>query len=167
MASLFLSIAIPLLSGLISLMLSLKGVGNWYKLIKKPQYAPLECVFPILWIPMYILMGYVYYNIQHYPSTENSVYLAYGTVAVYWIQFILNVAWSPIFFIKQNIRMAFVVLCAMTGSLSVSIVLIYQFNRFYSIILAPNLVMSSLALLLNFKIYKLNKDAEQQPLLEE
>ena len=63
-----------------------------YPSLIKPPLAPPKIFFPIAWSIIYLLMGISYYLYRKDYSDEK-------TIKVYYIQLIVNLLWSVIFFV--------------------------------------------------------------------
>lgn len=92
--SLLISVAIPLLVGGVSALLS-GSFSDSYQLLKKPSLNPPPLVFPIVWTALYILMGISSWLIYQNSKSRESFRAA---MLPYAIQLILNGLWSIIFF---------------------------------------------------------------------
>lgn len=85
---------LPLILGsLIGILIS--GNINYQELIK-PPLAPPKILFPIVWTIIYLLMGISYYIFRK--KTKYSITLE---STIYYIQLIINLFWSIIFFILK------------------------------------------------------------------
>lgn len=63
-----------------------------YEILIKPPLAPPKIVFPIAWSIIYLLMGISYYFYKRRTNDKN---------LIYYIQLIVNLLWSIIFFILK------------------------------------------------------------------
>ena len=63
-----------------------------YSSLIKPPLAPPNILFPIIWSIIYLLMGIAYYFYKN--NNDNTNY-------IYYIQLIVNILWSIIFFILK------------------------------------------------------------------
>ncbi len=87
------SLALPLLAGTISGLLSQGAMQN-FQTIAKPALSPPAWLFPVVWTILYTLMGYSAYLIQ--TSTANAEKKS-DALMLYRYQLIVNFLW-PIFF---------------------------------------------------------------------
>lgn len=87
------SLALPLLAGTVSGLLSRGAMQNFQEVIQ-PALSPPAWLFPIVWTLLYILMGYSAYLIQ----TSNANFDEKSeAILLYRYQLIVNFLW-PIFF---------------------------------------------------------------------
>lgn len=94
-----------------------------YDTLEKPPLSPPDWVFPIVWIILYALMGisaFLVYRSDGEPARVKSA------LRVYWLQLVVNFAWSIVFFRFQAFWAAFVVLAIL---LILVIVMIVKFAK--------------------------------------
>ena len=89
---LIISIAVPLLTGILSSLITGNNMAE-FELITKPPLSPPGFLFPIVWTILYILMGISYYIVSE-TNGKNSG----EAKLLYWLQLIVNFFWSIIFF---------------------------------------------------------------------
>jgi len=118
-----------------------------YEMLIKPPFAPSAILFPIVWSVIYILMGIAYYLYRK--NTDDINY-------VYYIQLIVNLLWSIIFFVfkLRFIAVLWIIL------LDILIILtMKQFNKYNKIstyLFIPYLLWCLFATYLTIGIYILN-----------
>ena len=94
------AISLPAVAGNLSGSISFNGDRrNWYKSLKKPSYNPPNWVFAPVWTTIYLCMGTSSYLIYRKGGFEAQ----FAPLALYGVQVLLNVAWSPIFFYFHRI----------------------------------------------------------------
>ena len=141
-------LALGTLSGLITI----SAIEGWYTTIRKPSWTPPNWIFGPVWSLLYILMGIalgLILNTRH-PLKKKAV-------LIFIIQFILNLAWSFIFFYQQMIGLAVVDILFMLGSIILTIFYFNKINRVAASLLIPYLLWVSFASFLNLAIYLLNR----------
>lgn len=87
------SIALPLLAGAVSGLLSSNAMDD-FQVLTKPPLSPPAWLFPVAWTILYILMGYSSYLIRA-SDVENEA--KSNALMFYNYQLIVNFLW-PIFF---------------------------------------------------------------------
>jgi len=118
-----------------------------YEMLIKPPFAPSAILFPIVWSVIYILMGIAYYLYRK--NTDDINY-------VYYIQLIVNLLWSIIFFVfkLRFIAVLWIIL------LDILIILtMKQFNKYNKIstyLFIPYLLWCLFATYLTIGIFILN-----------
>jgi tryptophan-rich sensory protein len=117
-----------------------------YKSLVLPKLAPPSYIFPIMWSILYILM-----SISAIFTKNNDKCLK-----VYYLQLIINVIWSPIFFYFGNY------LLAMIDLIILFILVVYMMYLFYKeydktiYLLVPYVLWLIFAGYLNYFVYLYN-----------
>ncbi len=130
--------------------------NGWYMALQKPEITPPGWLFPVAWTTLYILMGFAVAMVLHARGAKGRG-LALGVFAV---QFVLNLAWTPLFFGMHQVGAALLAIIAM---LLLAIVTTLLFGRIRSLaawLMVPYLVWISFAGVLTWRIGQLNPDAE-------
>lgn len=124
---------------------------EWYTDLKKSPLTPPPIVFQIVWPILYILM---FISLALYIISHES----FETVAkdlglwLFFIQFALNLSWSPVFFQFQRPCTALVILIALLFVLGWTIYDFGNMNVWSAYLLLPYLLWSIFALYLNMYI---------------
>ncbi|MCI8966365.1 MAG: tryptophan-rich sensory protein [Lachnospiraceae bacterium] len=149
----FISILIALGTGGLSAFLIRDNV-YLYALIRKPPLAPPAILFPIVWTPLYILMGVscarVFLQHSSYPDDVFDALLNYA------FQLILNFLWPVIFFNMRTFLFAFIWIVVLWSGI---LKMIFKFSRLdtaAAYLQIPYLLWATFAGYLNFMIYLLN-----------
>lgn len=149
----FISILIALGTGGLSAFLIRDNVYI-YALIRKPPLAPPAILFPIVWTPLYILMGVscarIFLQRSSYPDDVFDALLNYA------FQLILNFLWPVIFFNMRTFLFAFIWIVVLWSGI---LKMIFKFSRLdtaAAYLQIPYLLWATFAGYLNFMIYLLN-----------
>lgn len=155
MRSLFLKISICvvlcLALGLLSGFSTVESINNWYRFINKPSWNPPNWIFGPVWTLLYILMGIAVALVWH-AQTQNKK----TAITFFIIQFILNLAWSFIFFKQHAIGWAFAEILIMLLCISATIFSFYKISKPAAWLMLPYLCWVSFATILNGSIWYLN-----------
>lgn len=143
----FLCVAFGLLSGFSTV----ESINNWYRFINKPSWNPPNWLFGPVWTLLYIMMGIAVALIWH--SSDQNKKTAIG---IFIIQFVLNLAWSFIFFNMQKVGWAFAEIVIMLLFIALTILLFYRINKTAAWLMLPYLCWVSFATVLNGTIWYLN-----------
>jgi len=126
------------------------GVSSgWYQNLNKAPWTPPGWVFGAAWTLIMILFA-IYMAFLIKPENKKRIILLFS------IQWILNVAWNPIFFYSQAVTLGLICI------LSLTILIAYLFFHFWkdlnikSLLLAPYLVWLIIATSLNAYIFYFN-----------
>lgn len=145
--SLAFSIAIPLGAGMVIGIGQRQEVAEWFPTIKKPSWQPPNWLFGPVWTVLYTMMG----------ISSHRVYLKAGffskPMALYIIQLVLNLAWSPLFFKFHTLGVASIDITALVGFLGATIVEFSKWDVVASRLLLPYLSWSCFATALTYNIW--------------
>ena len=128
----------------------------WYQTLIKPDIQPPGWVFGVVWPTLYFMLGLAFAMVLHARGARHRNI----AIGLFLSQFVINLTWSPIFFGAHQVTTAFFIIVAMLG---VAIATTFAFARVRKAaawLMVPYLVWISFASILNFKIDKLNPDAE-------
>ena len=125
---------------------------EWYHNLNQPFLSPPDWLFAPVWGGLYFLM------------LLSLVFLIKGglnrqkikPLILFGVQLILNLSWTPAFFVGQNIKLAFVIVCALWLVLFMTIKAFYKISKISGILLIPYFLWTTFALYLNFEISRLN-----------
>ncbi len=130
---------------------SLLGMPNFDDLVK-PPLTPPAWVFPVVWSILYLLMGYAAYRISVSASGNKS-----GALKVYWLQLLVNVLWTPVFFRLEWRLFAFFWLLLLIVLIGRTIMRFSPIDSIASKLLYPYLAWCAFAAYLNLGFYLLNR----------
>lgn len=130
-----------ILSSIISSLFTMKNVNTeWFKK-NKPSFTPPNCIFPIVWTILYVILG-ITFSVAI--KTRNVI-----LVSLFISNLILNVLWCFFFFYNKDKH---------TGVILISLLLIntlflimLQKDTLYKILLTPYMLWLSFATFLNYK----------------
>ncbi|KLT65686.1 TspO/MBR family protein [Pedobacter sp. BMA] len=147
------NIAIPLAIGALGGWATAQSVKTWYPTLNKPSFNPPNWLFAPVWTSLYILIGIAAYlvwtersKIAHFPRT----------VAIYFIQLILNLAWSFIFFYLHEVGFALAEILLLLIVIVVNGLMFFKINKWAGLIFIPYLLWVSFATFLTYNIFILN-----------
>lgn len=142
-----LSIGICLVVGIIGSFFTISSIPTWYQTLIKPPFSPPNWIFGPVWTTLYILMGI-------------SLYLVWGKrriPMIFWIQLILNAAWSIIFFGMRNPALAFADIVVLWIAIFLTMKAFHPISKLAAYLLIPYFLWVSFASILNLSIWMLNK----------
>ena len=152
--SLFLA-PLLLLLGTISGMMSNSGGNNfWFAGLEKPAIYPPPATFGIVGTVLYLLMGVALAMVVTARGAPGRG-LAIG---VFVVQFLLNLAWSPVFFGMQLLVPGFYLLLAIDVAVLLTVVLFYRVRPLAAWLLAPYLAWVLFAAVLNWQFVQANPE---------
>lgn len=153
-------VTVPLfiLLGGLSGVVSNSGNGNhWYALLTKPAVMPPGWAFGVIWTTLYALMGFAVAAILDARGAKGRG-IALGTFA---LQFILNLAWSPLFFGAHQAHLAVFLLGLIFVVAVMTTIFFAPIRRHAAWMLVPYLAWLSIATVLAYQTDQLNPNAAQ------
>lgn len=146
------NLAIPLLVGFASGILTQGGVESFSQTAAKPLFMPPDWLFPLVWTILYILMGIASYIVQ----TQGSAYETKTARVLYLIQLFFNFCWSFIFFTFEAYLLAFVWIIILLALIIATTIEFGKISKAASYLMIPYIIWVTFAAVLNFSIYLLN-----------
>jgi tryptophan-rich sensory protein len=144
LAFLLLNIGALLIGGLFT------GQGvpsEWYTLLNKAPWTPPGWVFGTAW--SLIMICFAVYMAIMWGRVMNRAYL----IALYTLQWVLNVSWNPIFFAYHQVLAALVVISALTVVIFLFLYMYFRRNALISSLILPYFIWLLIATSLNAYIY--------------
>lgn len=128
--------------------------GEFYKRLKKPTFTPSPMFFKIAWSLLYFIMFLALFFVITAPDR------VYKTKAVYYflLQFLLNMLWSPVFFVLEMPKMALLLTIMLVISVGVTVYFFSQVSLIAFLLLLPYWFWVCFACFLNWEIVVLNPD---------
>ena len=146
-----------LLLGFTSARLAPTGSENaWYAALAKPAVTPPDWAFPAAWTAIYILLGLALAMLIHARGSR----LRGPAIALFAVQMVVNLIWSPLFFGMHQVTWALAVIGAMIALTLAMIVLFSRIRIMAALLLVPYLAWLIFAAYLNYEIMDLNPSAE-------
>ncbi len=120
---------------------------DWFE---RPAFFPPEILFPIVWTLLFTLMGLALALVWRKGPTRSDVRLA---LSAFGLQFVFNLAWTPVFFGLQRPGLGLVVIGLLWVSIVLTILAFDRVDRRAAVLLMPYLLWVSFAAVLNYAIY--------------
>jgi tryptophan-rich sensory protein len=136
-------------------MMSGSGGNNyWFAGLEKPAIYPPPATFGIVWTILYLLMGIALAMVV----TARGAPGRGLAIAVFVVQFLLNLAWSPVFFGMQLLVPGFYLLLAIDVAVLLAVVLFYRVRPLAAWLLVPYLAWVLFAAVLNWQFVQANPE---------
>jgi len=148
------AIITPFFVGGIGAIFTTSEINTWYRTLEKPVFTPPDAVFGPIWGVLYLLIGISLFLIliaKNKPKTKASA------VNWFFIQLVLNAAWSIIFFGLHAPTVALLEIVVLWIAIVRTIKLFSIINPTAGKLLWPYLVWASFAAILNLFVVILNK----------
>jgi len=123
----------------------------WYENLVKPQFAPPDWVFAPVWTFLYItiFVSFVLFKVKPaYNKTLGYIFFC--------IQMLLNIIWSPAFFVLKNPLLALFIVVLLDVFIILTIYRFYRVSKISAIVLIPYLLWTLFATYLNLGYLVLN-----------
>lgn len=130
--------------------------NSWFAELIKPDAQPPGWVFGATWTVLYLMIAFAFSMILHARGARSRG-LAIG---LFMAQFLLNLSWSPIFFGRHQVTMAFYLILLILVLAIATTVVFGRVRKAAAWLMVPYLMWLSFASILNFQIDRLNPDAE-------
>lgn len=153
MGTLVKCIAIPLLVGGVSGLISGGGM-EMFEMIKKPPLSPPGWIFPVVWTALYTLMGISSYLVYTANAPKEDISDA---LLIYTYQLFVNFWWSIIFFNLRWYLFAFVWLLLLWAFILWMLLRFYCISKPAAYLNIPYLIWVTFAGYLNLGIWWLNR----------
>ena len=130
------------------------GPDDWYGTLLKPTWNPPSWVFGPVWTALYVSMAVALWLVRREPDVDEPVLR--HALALFVIQFLLNLAWTPLFFGLHTPGFAFLDICLLWITLLSTMLTFGRVRALAGYLLLPYLLWVSFALVLNGTIWLMN-----------
>ncbi|KAG6926802.1 translocator protein, partial [Chelydra serpentina] len=150
---------LPHAGGFLGGMITKREIPIWYESLEKPSWRPPNWMFGPVWGTLYTSMGYGSYLVWKELGGFNEESMV--PLGLYAGQLALNWAWTPIFFGAHKTGWGLVNLLLTSGAATATTVTWYHVNKRAAYLMFPYLAWLTLASVLNYRIWKDNKNKKQ------
>jgi translocator protein len=134
-------------AGILGSIATMPAVKSWYLTdLAKPSFNPPSWVFGPVWTLLFFLMGFALYLVW---TKKNNLFW-------FWVQLILNVLWSFLFFGLHSPLLAFYEIIFLWIAIFMTIVKFWKLDPKAGMLLVPYIAWVSFASFLNYSIAALN-----------
>lgn len=148
------SLVLPLVAGAIGSAATYPNLAGWYDALEKPAFSPPNRVFGPVWTTLYLLMGTAHYLVTQAkaePTAQRAAQILYG------MQLVMNALWSIVFFGRRAPGAALVEIVLLWTAIVLTIFAFARVSRLAALLLAPYLLWTTFAAVLNAAIWRLNR----------
>lgn len=150
-------VPLVLLLGFLSGQAAGSGPDNpWFASLAKPDVYPPPQTFGIVWSVLYVLIGLA-------AALVAAAWGAKGRTAAlvfFALQLVLNLAWSPVFFLLHQISYALYVIGALDVAALITLALFWRVRWLAGALLLPYLAWLGFASALNWEFLQLNPQVD-------
>lgn len=126
---------------------------EWYDSLTKPSFQPPEWVFAPVWIFLYIVMTVAFLLVLFTPLS----WIKFFAVVSFIAQVYVNLQWYPTFFLKHDLRGAFLIAIFLTLLVFITTVLFFKISIIAGIMFIPYFLWCLFAAVLSFEILERNE----------
>jgi tryptophan-rich sensory protein len=134
-------------------MVTYPEIPTWYASLTKPWWTPPNCIFPLVWSVLYAMMGvslWLLWDRSADTPRRRTV------ITLFFVQLVLNAAWSPVFFGLHHARAALVIIVLLAAAIAATILAAWHTQRMAAWLLVPYLAWVVYATTLNAGIVASN-----------
>lgn len=121
----------------------------WYSTLPKPFLMPPNWLFAPVWTMLYVMM---FVSFLIYTTTQSRLSKMSGYV-YFLLQLLLNILWSPAFFVLKNVGLALIIIILLDIFVYLMIRKFHEVSRFSAITLYPYFIWILFATYLNLWIF--------------
>lgn len=123
--------------------------GAWYAALHKPSWNPPAWIFGPAWTLLYTLMAIAAWLVWKRDGCRLPLRL-------YFLQLVLNAAWTPLFFGAHQLGWALVEIVALWIAILLTLLNFQRVNKTAGWLFVPYLAWVTFAAFLNFTLWRLN-----------
>ena len=150
------SVPAVLLLGFASGRLGGSAGDPWFVALTKPAMFPPPAAFGIVWPVLYVLMGFALAIVCSAWGARHRR----AAIALFVVQLVVNLAWSPAFFGLHRISAALAIIVVLDVLVIATVVLFSKVRRMAALMLLPYLAWILFATVLNWQFLLLNPSAD-------
>lgn len=124
--------------------------GEWYKGLRKPSFSPPSWIFGVVWTPLYGMIAVAGWLLWERARTS-------AAMKWWFIQLVLNAAWSWIFFGLHLMGAALAEIVVLWGAIGATILSSWRTVRVASYLLIPYWLWVAFAAVLNCSYWLINR----------
>ncbi len=136
--------------------LTAKQIPKWYASLKRPSFIPPNWVFGPAWTILYLMIGFSAYFVFQVNNEFSSEHTA--AWVFFFIQFILNLLWTPIFFYFHKLLLAAIEIVLLDIAVLVTIILFHDIAPIAGYFLIPYMCWISFATYMSWGFWYYNKE---------
>lgn len=126
---------------------------EWYNSLTKPDFQPPAWVFAPVWTVLYVLMAVSFILVLISPFKFLNI-IAY---LLFVAQLVVNLSWSPVFFVEHNLRKAFGLSALLVVLVFLTMLVFFHISKIAGILFLPYFLWCCFATVLSFEILELNE----------
>lgn len=133
-------------------LLTLPGLGTWYRGLRKPGWTPPFWMFGPVWSALYLVMAVAAWLVWR----RRRIHRVVVPLLLFIEQLMLNVAWPGVFFSLRNPALAAAEVTLLWFSIFITVVAFRHISTLAGLLMEVYLVWVTFAAALTFAIWRLN-----------
>ena len=125
---------------------------GWYAELAKPSWNPPSWIFGPVWTTLYLLMAVSAWLVWLRGGWKEQRW----PLALYLVQLVLNILWTPLFFGLQRPGLAFAEILVLLVAIYATLIAFWRVRGVSGIMLRPYALWTTCAAVLNFTIWQIN-----------
>lgn len=151
------TVPVIVLLGFLSGRVANSGYGNrWFAALVKPDLMPPGWVFGAAWTLLYILIALALAMVLNARGARGRGM----AIAMFVAQFVLNLAWSPVFFRLHQVDGALALIGVLVIFAAITALLFRHVRPVAGLLMLPYVAWLVFATYLNYEVGRLNPDAD-------
>lgn len=126
--------------------------ANGYNGLKKPSWRPPDWLFGPAWTVLYLMIAIAGWLVWR----DFGFGKASGGFTLYFLQLLLNMLWSPLFFGPKRPHIAMAELVVLWVAIAMTIAAFWSLSETVALLLVPYFAWVTFAGALNFALWRLN-----------
>lgn len=139
---------------LIGSLFTAPSIPTWYTALIKPPFTPPNWVFPVVWETLFVMMAVAAFIVHNAGRHDNE---GKAALTLFFIQLVLNISWSALFFGLQSPFLAFMEIMILWIAIALTMILFFNISVIAGLLLFPYILWVTFAMILNFRIFQLNR----------
>ncbi len=128
------------------------AITTWYDTIAKPSWTPPNWIFGPVWTLLYLAMAVAAWLVWRQAGWSQA---ATG-LTLFFVQLVLNAAWSALFFGARNPGLAFAEILLLWCAILATLLAFWRVRPLAGMLFVPYLAWVTFASALNYAIWRLN-----------
>jgi translocator protein len=134
-----------------------RAIPTWYRELRKPAWNPPDQLFGPVWTLLYAQMAVAAWLVHRAGRDVAREATAHRTLWLWWLQLGLNLGWSISFFGLRRPGWALILIGLLEATVLATAVTASRVSRLPALLLAPYALWTGFALILNERIWELNR----------
>lgn len=126
--------------------------GAWYAALEKPSWNPPAWIFAPVWAVLYLAMAVAAWLVWR--RRQRAAVAV--PLTIFFVQLVLNAAWSWIFFGLHRMDWAFLEIVILEAAILATVVLFWRIRPLTGALLVPYAAWVAFAAVLNFTLWRMN-----------